>query len=372
MLLRTLLRAALLTFGAVLPGPGGAPAALSTPAAGPGPIQAIDRAPSRVPFPQSLLLLDVLEGTRRAEPRARRTHYPELWNGSPAFDPESSAALLDLLLSAAQQEHRLMQEMRVLALGRLDQSLPTWPHRRHPPEGVVAEFRGRLRALERLLLATRFQGHELLTGTTPVAFLFQPLPSEAPQRILIENLSTSALGLSGVDIADAAHAAEALDLLDTAIVVVTFARTNFRLDRQEFLEGLPGGGLIEVEQILGRLSELALLASDGHRGGNDRLLLDARFQSDLSRLNALSARAHYEDILSGGRVLLQGPGAVGTTRILELPDILALNIWTDITSVYNAQDAIQLLDAARSYVSEQRAALENAREQLQRGTSHVR
>lgn len=371
------LQAGLLAAGFVLAGPGRTPSVLSAPKADPQASQSLDRAPSRVPFPHSLLLLDVLEGTRRAEPRARRTHYPELWNGWPALDPGSSAALLELVLNASRRELRLLQGMRVLALDRLDLGPPSGRNRRHTPEDVVAEFRRRLQELDRLILATRFEGYELLTGATPVVFLFQPPPSEAPQRFFLsDDLSASALGLAGLDIARAADATSALDLLDTAIVVVTAARTGFLLAQQDFEEGPPAGGLIAVERILGRLRDLALLASDTHLDTYERALLDARFQSDVSRLDALSARAHYEDIplLGGGLVLLQGPGAAGTARIFELPDtgVLALNIGTDITSVHNALDAVQLLDAARSYVSEQRRALDHAREQLQQGMPRAR
>lgn len=372
-----LLRAELLALGFVLAGPGRTISAFPAPTADPQAIQSLERVPSRVPFPQSLWLLDVLEGTRRAEPRPRRTHYPELWNGRPAFDPESSAALLELVLSASRQELRLLQEMRVLALDRLDLGLPTGPNRRHIPRDLVAEFRRLLQEFDRLIVATRFEGYELLTGTTPIVFLFQAPPSEAPQRFFLnEDLSASALGLSGLDIARASDALGALDLLDTAIVVVTAARTGFLLAQQDFEEGPPAGGLIAVERILGRLRDIALLASDAHRDGYERALLDAHFQNDLSRLDALSARAHFEDIplLRGGVVLLQASGSPGTALILELPDtgVVALDLSLDVTDVDNALDALQLLDAARSYVSQQRAALEPARAQLRRGFPYPR
>lgn len=324
-----------------------------------------------VPFPRSLLLLDVLEGTRRAEPRARRADHPEQWDGAPAFDPEESAALLARLLDGSQREVRLLQEMRGLAADRLGLGGPPRTWRDSPPEtSEVAQFRLRLQALERLVRTTRFQGHALLTGATPVLFLVQPPPSGALQRVTTFDLSTREHGLDSLDIAGEAEAAQALDLIDTALVHVSAARGSYLLDRREFEEGPPEGGLRTVAMLLERLGEVALLAADRRMGYDDRLLLDARFQSDLSRLDALSARTRFEDIplLRGGLVLLQGAGSFSTILPFRLPETGAdaLGIATDVAQVDDALAALQLVDAARANVSALVRAVEQARHQLHR------
>lgn len=343
----------------------------SAPALDPRAIQADGLTPLfTVPFPQSLLLLDVLEGTRRGEAWPRRAHYPECWNGAPAFDPESSAALLELVLGASQEELRLLREMRGLAVDRLDLGGPPRTRRESLPQAsAVVEFRRRLQALERLVQTAHFRGHALLTGTTPVMFLFQPSPSGEPQRIILFDLSTSTHGLTGLDIVDETEAASALDLIDTALVYVDTAHACYLLDRQTFEDGPPEGGLLAVAAILERLHAVALQAADAHLDSQYRSILDSRFQSDVSRLDQLSARAHFENIplLRGGLVLLHGAGTLEIRPFL-LPNTgaMALDIDTDITDVDNALGALGLLDAARAYVSEQLAALACARAQLHR------
>jgi hypothetical protein len=331
--------------------------------------------PAVVPFPQSLRLLDELEGTRSPAPPASRTEYPRLWNGAPAFDPEESAALLGLEIGATQRALRLMAEMRALAVERIA-LLPPMPLRwALQPSGVVAKFRARRQVLERLILSTRFQGYALLTASPPVAFLFPRFSSGRPQRIFTQDLSDRTLGLASVDIADDPSAQTALDLLDDAMVTTTSTLTGFEIDRQEFEEGPPRGGLIEVEVILERLRALAVLACDWTRNDTELLLLDSRFQSDVSRLDALSASATYEGqpLLRGGVVLLQGAGA-RVARLFALPDtrVPSLRIGTDITYQGNALGALQLIDAALVYVNAQRAVLERVRVELQRSTPHSR
>jgi hypothetical protein len=369
--LRTrLFHSALLAISLIPPGAARAGLAHSAPALDPRAIQADELAPIfAVPFPRSLRLLDVLEGSRRAEPAAQRTQYPEQWEGAPAFGPEESAALLELLLGATQQELHLMREMRALAADSLGSSSRGRTRRALPPEtNAVAEFRLRLQDLERLVRTTSLRGHALLTGTTPVLFLFQPPPSGALQRVTILDLSTRTHGLDRLDIAADADASEALDLIDTALVYVTAAHERYLLDRQSFREGRPEGGLREVEEVLERLREIALLAADTSRDEDEHLLLDSHYQSDVARLDALSARAYFENVplLRGGLVLLEGRGIVGMVQFFRLPDTAPdhLGVDTDVSSWPNALAALQLLDAARSRVRQERTRLERVREQL--------
>lgn len=332
--------------------------------------------PTFVPYPRSLHLLDAVEGTRGDEPHARRTDYPDRWEGTPAFDPRASGQLLATLLDAVDRELELLRELRRLALDGLQPSLPLPLDRPLRPAEAAQAFQRRLQALERLVREATFRGHALLTAATPEVVLFQPPPSDLPMRVVLSDLSPAAHGLVGLDLRNPAAAGQALDLLDTAIYVLRIVQNHYVVELERFEAGRPAGGLSAVAELLDRMSELATLAADATRSDNERALLDAHFQALVARLDATSFRASFRGIplLSGVRVRLEGAGRPGRTELVTLPNtgVEALGVWTDITDVGNALDALQRVGAAQTEVEGQRRAVAAARERLERGTAHTR
>jgi flagellin len=114
------------------------------------------------------------------------------------------------------------------------------------------------------------------------------------------------------------------------------------------------GGAEQVHEIMTRMRELAVQASNGSLGANDYTNLDTEYQANLSEIDRITASTKYNGIslLSGtaaSKNFQVGIGTASTDRIAVSfggADSTGLSInGGDLTSFANAQTAITALDA---------------------------
>jgi len=115
------------------------------------------------------------------------------------------------------------------------------------------------------------------------------------------------------------------------------------------------GGAEQIHEILTRMRELAVQASNGNLGANDYTNLDTEYQANLNEIDRISASTKFNGIslLSGAsasRNFQVGIGTATTDRIAVSfggADATGLGVnGGDVTSFANAQTAITNLDSA--------------------------
>jgi len=114
------------------------------------------------------------------------------------------------------------------------------------------------------------------------------------------------------------------------------------------------GGAEQIHEIMTRMRELAVQASNGNLATNDYTNLDTEFQANLSEIDRVASSTQFNGIslLSGGassKNFQVGIGTASTDRIAVSfggADATGLAVTgTDLTSFANAQTAITSLDA---------------------------
>jgi flagellin len=114
------------------------------------------------------------------------------------------------------------------------------------------------------------------------------------------------------------------------------------------------GGAEQIHEIMTRMRELAVQASNGNLSTNDYTNLDTEFQANLQEIDRVATSTQFNGIslLSGAsasRDFQVGIGTAATDRIAVSfggADSTGLSVGgTDVTSFANAQTAITALDA---------------------------
>jgi flagellin len=115
------------------------------------------------------------------------------------------------------------------------------------------------------------------------------------------------------------------------------------------------GGAEQIHEILTRMRELAVQASNGNLGANDYTNLDTEYQANLSEIDRIATSTKFNGIslLSGAAASKNfqvGIGTAATDRIAVSfggADATGLAVnGGDVTSFGNAQTAITAIDAA--------------------------
>jgi len=115
------------------------------------------------------------------------------------------------------------------------------------------------------------------------------------------------------------------------------------------------GGAEQVHEILTRMRELAVQASNGNLGANDYTNLDTEYQANLSEIDRIATSTKFNGIslLSGAAASKNfqvGIGTAATDRIAVSfggADAAGLGVnGGDVTSFANAQTAITAIDTA--------------------------
>ncbi|NOT30790.1 MAG: hypothetical protein HOP15_10130 [Planctomycetes bacterium] len=311
------------------------------------------------PLPQALRLLDVIEGARRGS----SSHRTGQATSGPAIGYPAGRDLLDQALAAGDFILSRFVEIHGLAIAASNPALSA-------EERALLDhaYQGELAALAALARTTAFKGIPLIDGSRDVHLV---LPPSGGTTILVDlpDWNTTTLGLSGA-IANPEDAGSALDLLDTAIAQVALDRERLSIARQELVEGVPDGGLRELERLLGRMRGLAQQASGRTLMSADRWLLDLRHRSDLVRIDAVAEAAAFEGValFDGGQVWLQD--VLGATLVFDLPDAdvegLGLSC-AELSTLSNATAALKAIGAALCEVKAQREAVLEAQDALVNG-----
>jgi flagellin len=133
------------------------------------------------------------------------------------------------------------------------------------------------------------------------------------------------------------------------------------------------GGAEQIHEILTRMRELAVQASNGNLGANDYTNLDTEYQANLSEIDRIAASTKFNGInlLSGAAATKNfqvGIGTAATDRIAVSfggADATQLAVsGGDVTSFANAQTAITALDAAIQTLSTVREGFGSAMNRL--------
>lgn len=319
-----------------------------------------------VPYPLSVRLLDVVDGARRADPRAARTDVPASWAGLMAVDHVQGVALTDAALAALQPARALVDELRVMAGKACDEALG------EEERGELdLAFQGALRRLDELARNADHHGIPLLGGELDVYALGRTL-RELPVLIDLPDVRPAALGLSQANVRTIPAAYHALALLDVA--EIENLRTTLELARQLLLDGAPTGGLREVQRILGRMRGLALRASDATLNSGARMLVDRHFRADAERIEHIASAATYAGVplLDGSTdVDLQGAPPLPLTLAFDLPDVTLDGLGLEgatLLTISAAFAALASIEDALADVEQHRRELESAAEQLSDGT----
>lgn len=316
------------------------------------------------PYPQALRLLDVIEGARRAS----SSHRPGQGTSGPAIGYPAGRDLLDHALAAGD-----LILGRSVELGRLAAAASNVALSAEERALLDHAYQGELAALAELVRTTAFKGIPLIDGSRDV-LLAVPPSGGTTMFVDLPDWNATTLGLSGA-ITSPQDAQGALDLIDTAIAQVALDRQRLSIARQELVEGVPAGGLREIERLLGRMRGLAESATDGTLGTADRLPLDLRSRSDLARIGAVADAATLEGValLDGGQVWLQD--VLGATLVFDLPnaDVEGLGLsCAELSTLSNATAALEAIGEALREVKAQREAVLEARDALENGVIRLR
>jgi flagellin len=125
------------------------------------------------------------------------------------------------------------------------------------------------------------------------------------------------------------------------------------------------GGAEEIDNLMTRMRELAVQASNGDLSSNDYTNLDAEYQQNSSEIDRISSSVQYNGInlLSGAsasKSFQVGIGTAATDRIAvnfggaDVTRLLGATA-TDVTSFANAQSSITALDSGIQQLSAVRA-----------------
>lgn len=319
-----------------------------------------------VPYPESLHLVEVLDGTRRTTPRAHVLDQPDTWAGLPAFGPRDGLELVERARGGLARVARLIAEMRALAEARVS----TFPG---PDEIDLLEgaFRRDWQRLDLLTRRLAYRGVDLLASAREI---YVHRSTQAPLLVELARVTPAALDLP-TSIASFEDALNALYRLFPALQQVERADAGLGLVERELRDGPPDGGLREVERILARMKRIAEQCSLGSLNTSERLLLDEGFRADLERLDLVAEGAHFQGLrglLDGGRVHLQGAPPASEVLLHILPDVtsegLRLSTWImDVTGMTSATLAVVKLEHALETVMEHREDLLEVRERLADG-----
>lgn len=327
------------------------------------------RATAFVPYPQSLRLLGILEGTRRALPPAASISLPEEIDGFPAIPYPRSRDLLDLALAGMRDVLQRLDGLRLLALQLAADELDAAER-----DALAEAYREELIRLMELTGSVAFDDILLLEGVQDVVLLLPP-PDAQTLFVDLTDLTVSTLGISN-PVTTASSAMGGLDLIDTAIDAVSWERSRLEVSRQQLVEGAADGGLLEVQRLLERMGRLGRRAASGYLNSSSRAPLELRYQSDLERLAVVVGTTRFRDmeLMAGGHVLLQVAPPLGRPVDFELLDVFALHdgLSADIQTVTNATFAVATVERALETVIDQREALLAARAEIESGGLRLR
>lgn len=143
------------------------------------------------------------------------------------------------------------------------------------------------------------------------------------------------------------------------------------------------GALNEVANILVRLREISIQAASDTISDDQRVLVNKEYSQMLSEVDRIAASTEYNGVKlltgAGDRIDFQVNlrNSDTTDRIVFDPsqaDVslvgLGLN-QSDVTSKYNAQDSLEMLDKAIDNVSDLRAAFGSVQSRLQATTENI-
>ena len=316
-----------------------------------------ERAPFRiVTWPDSLRLLGVTEGewTGDAFPG------PDVCGNSIHVPYHKGAGLTYVVTRALRADTRHLEEMRELAVRASDGTLNTGER-----AAADAAFQARIAWIDAIASDTTFWDIPVMDGTVDVCVDGVPVFFDLPDA------TDGALGLDGpnFDLTTGTNAGSALATVDWALAVVQQYRVEIRRDARDLLDGPADGGLREQQRVLERMQELAFLAMDGTLNTGDRLPLNALYQDDLERVDAISENMSFHGLgLLDGTVDvgLQGPPPFSIPLFLDLPDTTAITLGienTRLDTVTSAFMALASVDAALVTVTEHRERMmETARD----------
>ncbi len=333
--------------------------------AGTGALPQRARATPVIPYPDSLDLLDVLDGARPAPLDPVRG--PGSAQGERAIPYPEGLELLDGVLTAGDMAVSLLTEMS-RACSRVARPY-TSPAERVRQQAI---YRHAFETLARLADACAIDAG-WIDGSRDV-WLARPPRGSDVLFVDLPDWSVSTLGLPGA-LLDMLHAQFTADLVWETCMRAKHEQARLSIARQELVEGTPNGGLREIERLLARMRGLAEQASLGSLNTTDRNPLDAFVRSDLERIDAVARSARFDDValLAGGEIELEG--RLGNTLVLDLPsrDASGLGLSdTDLTVLTNAMAACVHLDEALASVRTQRKALADTRANLAGVVLHVR
>lgn len=315
--------------------------------------------PPLFPYPQALELLDVLDGASPARSAPERGDGTN--PGGLAIPYPEGREILDRVQAAGDAALGLLQELRRAAFHVGNPA--TSPGERARNQALYRQLFVRFAKLPE----TSPFDDNLIDGSRDVLLARPPTGLHA-LRVELPDWRADTLDLPSA-IPSTLEGQAALDMLDNALDVIEREQVGLAVKRQELVEGVPNGGLREVERLLVRMRRLAEHAVSRSLNSADRTLLQIRHASDLERLDqvALAARFQGVRLLAGGQVGLQG--RLGSTLVFELPHVdnrsLGLSS-SDVTNLTNSmaalgqlEEAIDFVRARRESVAETRAALEN-------------
>lgn len=140
------------------------------------------------------------------------------------------------------------------------------------------------------------------------------------------------------------------------------------------------GGAEQIHEILTRMRELAVQASNGSLGANDLTNLDTEYQANLSEIDRIATSTTFngQNLLSGAaatRDFQVGIGTAATDRITVSfggADATELGVaGGDVTSFANAQTAITAIDTAIQTLSTVREGFGSTMNRLQYAVSNL-
>jgi flagellin len=191
-------------------------------------------------------------------------------------------------------------------------------------------------------VASSFAQHQLSKAASALAKNFAHLSS----GYRVNDASDDAAGLAIVSSMDA----------QVRSMAIAERNTNDAISMAQTADG----GAAQITSILTRMRELAVQASNGDYGTDDRTNLDTEYQANIDEIDRIAGATKFNNIdllagTAGAKTFQVGIGNSATVDHIDVSfggaDVAGLGVTGDVTSAANAQLAIKNVDDALKALS---------------------